>query len=63
MPSQSLQVQHACAMLCLENTVSLMVWTTSGSYSLPTSSYMQISEPWGEHSDMYVPLELSTSVS
>lgn len=47
---------HASVLLYLDDTVSLESATTSGSYSLPTSSSAQTPEPWREGSDTDIPL-------
>lgn len=49
---------HASILLYLDDTVSLESATTSGSYSLPTSSSAHTPEPWREVSDTDIPLSI-----
>lgn len=58
-----------CASMCvsalfwLETTGPLVLWTTSGSYSLSTSSLVQIADHWEEESAVYISVGLSSPVS
>lgn len=53
----------APALFWPENTGSLVLWSTSGSSTLSTSSSVQIADHWEEESAVYVSVGLSSPVS